>query len=162
MRKKRKSNKTRSDLSTKRKKVVAKKKAIIKKITKIPKTRAAGTLTEAEYFSKIRSALRRAFRWWKPMISVLESAARPYKGPNKLQKKEFLCASCSSWFKRKEVQIDHIEPCGRLMSYDDVVPFIKRLTAENQSAYQVLCKLCHSKKTDEEKIIRKKEDNSKK
>lgn len=158
MRKKRKSNKTRSDLSTRKRKVVAKKKAIAKKT---PKTRAAGTLTEAEYFSKIRSALRRAFRWWKPMISVLENAARPYKGTNKLQKKEYLCASCSNWFKRKEVQIDHIDPCGRLMSYDDVVPFLKRLTAEDQSAYQVLCKLCHSKKTDEEKIIRKKEDNLK-
>lgn len=148
MRKKRKSNKTRSDLSTKKRKI-AKRKAVIRKTTKIPKTRASGTLTEAEYFGKIRSALRRAFRWWKPMVDVLEKASRAYKGSNKLQKKEYQCKSCLEWFKRREVQIDHIEECGSLRTYEDLVPFLKRLTREEPEAYQVLCRDCHKKKTKE-------------
>lgn len=146
MRNKRKSNKTRSDLSIKKRKLVTKKKAILRRI-KTPKTRNQSTLTESEYFSKIRSALRRAFRWWKPMMTTLEEASRPYTGPNKKQKKEFQCNTCKKWFKRTGVQIDHILECGSLSCYDDIVPFLKRLTREEKEAYQVLCRPCHKVKT---------------
>jgi hypothetical protein len=53
------------------------------------RTRNAGTLTESQYWSKIRSALRNAFRYWKPMMITLEAASRPYRGANKRQKKEY-------------------------------------------------------------------------
>jgi len=111
------------------------------------KTRKANTWSEAEYFSRIRSALRSRFRFWIPMQKALEKASRPSQSTNKRIKKEYQCAHCNNWFKRTDVQIDHIEECGSLNCYDDIVPFLKRLTKENISAYQILCKPCHKKKT---------------
>lgn len=116
--------------------------------TKAVRNRNAGAWTESQYFSAIRSALRTKFRFWKPMAAVLEKASRPYKGPNKLQKKEYLCVQCKEWFKRKDVEIDHIVECGSLRTYEDIVPFLKRLTPEDQGAFQILCKnKCHRAKT---------------
>lgn len=137
--------KKRNDTSSKKRKV-AKKKIKIQR-QKTPRTRNAGTLTEVEYFGKIRSALRKAFRFWKPMAIALEKAARVYKGPNTRQKKEYQCARCEHWFPRTQVEIDHIEECGSLMCLEDIPIFVERLTREEPEAYQVLCKPCHKEKT---------------
>ena len=117
------------------------------KRSRVAKTRNSGTLTESQYFSKIRSALRNAFRYWKPMQVALEKASRPSQSSNKRIKKEYQCNHCKQWFKRLDVQIDHIEECGSLNSYDDIPTFIERLTKENVDAYQVLCKKHHKEKT---------------
>lgn len=114
---------------------------------KVEKTRNAGTLTESQYFSKIRSGLRKAFMWWKPMQLALDKASRPSQSSNKRVKKEYQCAKCKKWFQRKEVEIDHIIECGSLKSYDDIIPFIQRLTIEDVEGFQVLCKPCHRTKT---------------
>lgn len=123
-----------------------------------PKTRNGNTLSESEFFNKIRAALRRSFRFWQPMMVALNKASRPSQSSNKRLKTEYQCSSCQKWFPRTQVQIDHIVPCGSLMSYDDIVPFIKNLTQEDSDSYQILCKPCHKTKTDKEKADR----NSKK
>ena len=107
-----------------------------------------GTMTEAMYWSKIRSALRSAFRYWKPAQEALNRASRPNKGKSKARK-EYQCNICKVWYKRTEVEIDHIIECGSLKSYNDVVPFLKRLTIEDPEGFQVLCKACHKKKGDD-------------
>ncbi len=122
------------------------------------KIRAAGTLTEAAYFAKIRSVLRRGFMYWKPMMLALEAAGRPYVGSNPRQKKEYQCAVCKEWFKRADIHIDHKIECGSLKTYKDIVPFIKRLTEEEVDSYQVLCKPHHLLKTKEERQKRKDEE----
>lgn len=110
-----------------------------------------GTWTKAQYWSAIRSALRSKMRWWKPANEALLASRRPYKGPNKLQKWEHLCAHCGQWHIRKNVAIDHIVPCGSLNGPEDLAPFLERLTPESPDAYQVLCKECHNVKTQEER-----------
>ena len=119
------------------------------------KTRNAGSLTESQYWGKIRSALRKAFQYWKPMQIALDQASRKYEGPNKLQKKEYQCAHCSGWFKRTEVQIDHIIECGSLRSFEDIEGFLRRLTPEDPAAFDILCKPCHLAKTKEDKQKKK-------
>jgi len=126
----------------------------------VPKTRNAGTMTESQYFSRIRSILRNGFRYYKPMMIALELASRPSQSANKRLKKEYQCAFCKKWFKRSMVQIDHIEECGSLSSYEDIVPFIKRLTKENPHDYQILCKKHHKEKTNNY-LKSKKNDNRK-
>lgn len=126
-------------------------KKAVKRASKVVKTRNAGTMTESQYFSKIRSILRSGFRYYKPMAIALENASRPYKGLNKRLKKEYQCAKCKEWFPRKEVEIDHLIPCGSLKCYDDIVPFIKNLTQEDPKSYQILCKPDHLNKTLEER-----------
>lgn len=128
------------------------------KRSRVAKTRNNNTLTEAAYFSKIRSALRNAFRYWKPMQEALNLASRPSQSDNKKIKKEYQCNICKKWFKRSDVEIDHIEECGSLSSYDDVIPFLKRLTVENISAYQILCKKHHSEKTKDYLESKKKKE----
>lgn len=110
-----------------------------------------GTLTQSQYFGKIRQSLRNAFRWWIPMKLALDKASRPSKSKNKRLKKEYQCAHCKKWFKRTDVQVDHIQACGSLRSYEDIVPFLKRLTVEDPNAYQILCKKDHLIKTQKDK-----------
>ena len=111
------------------------------------RVRNNNTETESMYWSKLRSALRRHYRYWKPAMAALKAASRPSKSKNKRLKTEYQCAHCGGWFPRKNVNIDHIEECGSLRCYDDLVPFLQRLTPEDPSAYQVLCVKCHGAKT---------------
>lgn len=129
-----------------------------KKKVSVIKPRNAGTMTESAYFSKIRSVLRNGFRYWKPMQLTLDAASRPSQSDNKRLKKEYKCAHCKKWFPRKGVEIDHVEECGSLKNYDDIVPFLKRLTKEKLTDYQILCKPCHLAKTNSNRELNKNKD----
>lgn len=133
------------------KRVIRKKKIIKKPRKSVPKTRNAGKWTESQYFSRIRSALRRTFRFWGPMQLALDKASRPSRSENKRLKKEYQCAHCKEWFKRADVEVDHIIPCGSLNSYKDIPSFLERLTPESIEAFQVLCKPCHLIKTKKDR-----------
>lgn len=129
-----------------------------KKVVQNPKaerTRNAKTITESQYFNKIRQALRKEFRYWKPAAIAKQLSSREYKGPNKLQKKEYQCNKCKHWFKEKETQVDHVEECGSLRCLEDIAGFVERLTREKISDFQVLCRDCHKTKTQNAKKSRK-------
>ncbi len=142
---KNKTPKTRKDTSSKARKTTKIKRKVKRQI--VPRTRNLKTMTESEYFGKIRSSLRSCFRFWKPALKALELSSRPYTGKNSRQKKEYQCNECENWFSRRSVEIDHIEECGKLSSYEDIIIFIQRLTREEPEAYQILCKECHKTKT---------------
>lgn len=112
-------------------------------------TRNSNTMTEAEYFSMILSALRQTTRYWKPALKALEKASRPSKRADKRVKKEYRCCICKDWFLRKEVDKDHIIPCGGINGYDKIIPWLKK--AHVEEGFQVLCKICHKQKTMEER-----------
>lgn len=124
---------------------------------RVERTRNAGTLTEAEFFGKIRSALRNGFKYWKPMQIALDKASRKSQNANKKVKKEYQCCSCKKWYIRKDVQIDHIIECGSLRSFEDIPNFMRNLTQESADSYQILCKPCHLVKTKETKTAKKNE-----
>jgi 5-methylcytosine-specific restriction endonuclease McrA len=117
---------------------------------KTPKTRNNGTMTEAAFFGWIRSLLRnRYMRGWKPHNEAAKDNRRPitYKSRSRW---EYQCANCNDWFLRKEIDIDHIIPCGTLKSFDDLAVFCNRLFVE-KDGLQVLCKPCHKNKTHDKK-----------
>jgi len=60
---------------------------------------------------------------------------------------------------RKDVQIDHVIPCGRLAGAEDIAGFLERLTPENGAAFQVVCRDCHKAKTAAERAGRKAKKN---
>jgi len=112
-------------------------------------TRNAHTMTEAQYWSMILSALRGTTRFWKPCLIALEASKRKSESSNKRLKYEYICAHCSGWFARKLVQIDHIIPCGGINGLDKVLSWI--LLAHVEEGFQILCKECHKIKTKEER-----------
>ena len=125
---------------------MATRKKPVKKTSRVPKTRNAGTMTESAFWSFIRSALRQKSRWWKPITECKMKARRPYKGPNKRQKFEYLCNSCKRWFPDKQINVDHIVGAGSLNCGQDLPGFVDRLFCE-QDNLQVLCTTCHDHKT---------------
>lgn len=117
----------------------------------LPRPRNHGTMTESAFWGGIRSALRQKSRWWKPKDAAKLLVRRKYSGKNKRQKWEFLCAHCDKWYMDKETEVDHIIPAGSLKSSIDLPGFVERLFCEVEG-FQVLCKVCHLKKTQEERI----------
>ena len=110
---------------------------------RVERTRNMGKWTEAKYWGTIRSCLRLCFRYWGP---ITEARKRARVGRNK-----YLCAKCGKIYSSKEIQVDHVVPVGSLKRYEDLPGFVKRLTEEDPSKYQVLCKTCHQKKTNSQK-----------
>lgn len=115
---------------------------------KVEKTRGNGRYTEAGYFGWIRAQLRRAK--WPVKYDVYNAAKRKYEGPNKLQKHEYQCSECKGWFKRADVEADHIKPCGTLKSFDDLPEFVATLFCEIDN-FRILCKECHKRVTKEQR-----------
>lgn len=125
-----------------------------KRATRTPKVRNAGTMTESQFWSFIRSGLRQKSRWWKPITQCKMKARRPYKGPNKRQKFEYQCNMCEGWFPEKKINVDHVRPAGSLNCAADLPAFVETLFCET-SNLQVLCTECHDVKTKFEKNVRK-------
>ena len=132
----------------------AKKKAV--KTSRAVKTRCSGTMTESVFWGFIRTGLRQKSRWWKPITHCKLNAKRAYKGPIKRQRFEYQCANCKDWFPEKKINVDHIEPAGRLNCAQDLPGFVERLFCEVDKL-QVLCKKCHDVKTKlDKKCLKKK------
>lgn len=115
--------------------------------TRVPRTRAGGTWTEARYRAFIRSALRGAWQRYPVKHQVLRENRKTVR--NKKHKFEYQCEACNNWFQGKEVQVDHIIPCGG-WDYDELGAWAQRLLCEPEDV-QVLCKPCHQKKTNKER-----------
>ena len=121
---------------------------------KVPRTRNNFTLTESAFWGFIRSTLRNASRWWKPIAQCRADSKRAYKGTKKLQKWEYQCNHCKDWFMEKEIAVDHKIEAGSLTCGDDLKGFVERLFVE-VDGLQILCnkrldgkESCHKKKTD--------------
>jgi 5-methylcytosine-specific restriction endonuclease McrA len=107
-------------------------------------------MSEAAFWSFIRSALRQKSRWWKPISVCKLNARRDYKGPSKRQKYEYQCKKCKTWTTEKNINVDHIIGAGALNCAQDLPGFVERLFCE-QDNLQVLCVSCHDAKTLKEK-----------
>lgn len=108
----------------------------------------AGTMTKAQFFSWIRSALRRLSVRWLPKNKALNAVRVAYTGADKRTKWVYKCQDCAKLFKRKDIECDHIVACGSLLDYGDLAGFVKRLFCE-QDGYRILCTQCHLKITNE-------------
>ncbi len=135
---------------------------IVKEVkVKPPKIRNGGTMTEAAFWSWIRSALRNRSRFWIPIGQAKNRVRRRYNGPNRRQKWEYQCAECKDWFMGDKVSVDHLVECGSLKCAEDLPGFIERLFCEADKL-QVLCEdKCHSAKTLAMKIRNKEEKDGK-
>lgn len=125
---------------------MAKKKATKKKVSRVPLTRAHGTMSEARFWAFVRSNLRRMTMRWPPKFASKHLARRKNQSDNKRLKWEYQCALCKGWFPDKETQVDHIVPCGSLKSFSDAAGFLERMLCEVEG-FRVLCNKCHNRIT---------------
>ena len=117
----------------------------------VPRTRAGGEWTEAEFWSFLRSGLREKSRRWPPLVrQVFDAVRRKNQSENRRLKWEYQCRRCEVWFPRNQVEADHIVPCGSLRSFADLQGFAERLFVE-VDGLQVLCGDCHAWKTCEKR-----------
>lgn len=121
-------------------------KKTVKRVSKVIKTRNAGTFTESAFWGFIRNSLRRRSIVWKPISLCRERAKREYTGTNKRQKFEYQCNVCKKWFKATEIAVDHIKPVGSLTNAQDLPKFVEGLFCEIDNL-QCICSECHNAKT---------------
>ena len=107
-----------------------------------------GLWSDGRFKGFITSALRGAMRRWPPKWSCLKDAFVGSKINKKSGRKakHYKCALCLKEFVAKGVQVDHIKPVGKCDSWDE---YIERLFCEGLNL-QVLCLVCHKKKTKKE------------
>lgn len=112
---------------------------------RVERTRAGGQWTEARYFGFIRSALRAAFMKYPVKHQVKKNCMQLTDEGSR-----YKCQGCGELFRSNQVQVDHIEPCGSLKTFDDLPGFVERMFCE-ADGFQLLCKDCHQSKTNEER-----------
>lgn len=99
-----------------------------------------------EHVELVRQYIRQASVFWKEKDVAMNNA--------KIGKNMYLCSACCGIFKRDEVSLDHIEPVVPVETgFTTADSFVFRSLCPNKS-YQVMCKLCHNKKTKEETQLR--------
>lgn len=115
-----------------------------------------GDWTAARFNSFVKSALRSASQRWPPRYKVLKKAAVGKKTNIKTGRlaEHYLCNSCKKEFPLKEVNVDHITPVVPLSGFTTWDEVIHNMFCEEDNL-QILCKHCHTIKTNAEKRIAK-------
>jgi 5-methylcytosine-specific restriction endonuclease McrA len=136
-----------------RSKPVRRRSTRIGKTSRVPKTRCSGKWTEAAFLGFIRSGLRQMSRRWRPLVcDALNAARRKSKSKKNLRLKwQYNCAHCKGWFSRKNVEVNHIIPCGSMSKLEDLPGFVARLFCEVDNL-EVVCKKCHLIETKKQKL----------
>ena len=117
-------------------------------------TRCSNTMTEAEFFSWLLSNVRRSTIRWKPRNDQLNVYRVEYKGTDKRTKWHYRCENCSGFFKRKEIEVDHIIPCGGISCFEDIEGWYRRAFVEKEG-FRVLCKECHNRRTQQDRVMQR-------
>lgn len=119
-------------------------------------------MTDAAFFGKIRSMLRKEWRHSQPYRDAIKRAKKPYIGAGR-RKFSIACEQCHIEYAigerikvesakagiMKDVlayQIDHKIDAGSLKSFSDLSGFADRLFCSHNEL-QVLCYHCHKEKT---------------
>jgi hypothetical protein len=105
-----------------------------------------GTMTKSAFFGAIRAFLRQRWLYSCPFRKEI------LKGAYSTLLKKWQCNHCKKMFLKKDVEVNHIEPCGSLRDYHEIKPFHDRLFVEDISKLEVLCKGCHKIFTEKSKI----------
>lgn len=116
-------------------------------------TRASNTLSEAEFFSWLLSGMRRLTKYWAPKIQKKNEGRRKSQSDNKRLKWEYSCEECLNWFPEKQIEINHIIPCGGINSFEKIEGWCRRAFVEKEG-FSRLCISCHRILTNEERRVK--------
>ena len=130
---------------------------IKKSTTNTSSTQMTKEWTAGRLKSFITTTLRSGMRRYPPKYEALKNAytctkINPKSGRNA---KHYRCAGCNGDFPSKDVNVDHKDPVVSSSGFVDWNTFIDRLFC-GVGNLQVLCGVCHDKKTAKERGERKK------
>lgn len=97
--------------------------------------------------TKLRSALRLIWSRSAERRAILKAASE-----NIREYTSFLCPICKVNYPIQMAEVDHEPPIGTLESWKDTSKFIEKMFFGPQRA---ICKLCHKKKTAEQRRKKK-------
>lgn len=126
------------------------------KTNRVPRTRAGGTWTEAQFWNFLVNNLRKISIKWPPLQRLWSDHdrddCRPNTGPG-LHKWEHRCVKCGEWLPNKRgkttlMHADHIAPSLPLTTPEHIGPFVMRLFCE-LDGLQKVCVSCHKQDTAE-------------
>ena len=112
---------------------------------------------EKKDLTQLRTAFRQAFmrsKYKKAFLDRHRVESPTYKKDGSLSKKisvDWECACCGEMVKSDNLNVDHIEPIGSFKSIEEVVDFFFRVFCAFDNL-QILCKICHSRKTKYERM----------
>lgn len=109
--------------------------------------------TEARTKAFIISTLRAGSRRWPPKFETLKEAHTGKKVNKKTNRlgNHYKCNACKGEFPSAEVQVDHINPVvDPQTGFVDWNTYVERMFCGKDNL-QVLCKSCHTIKTNQEK-----------
>jgi len=98
--------------------------------------------------TKLRSAIRLIWSRSKERREILKQALE-----TRCDVKGFTCPECQEFWPIQMAEVDHIEAVGPL-DIDKLTEYVKKMFYSPQRA---ICKLCHSKKTKEDRKKMKRE-----
>jgi hypothetical protein len=96
----------------------------------------------------IKKHIERASLKWPPLKQAENKASRVSLLSDKRTKFEYQCNHCKEWFRRKDINRDHIVPKGRY-SRETFFDWLDKLLCP-ASGIQILCIPCHVKKSASE------------
>ena len=95
------------------------------------------------------SFCRRVFRWSPAYKTTREAAWIKFTDNTKV--KWYKCAECKTVWPRPQTRVDHIEPVVPVKGWDGSWDSMKkRMSFDRPENLQVLCLVCHQKKTNSE------------
>lgn len=104
--------------------------------------------TESSYFTYLRGCLRRAWNNNPIKIQVIRENRKQIANPNPKGKKPTVwgatCSICHNDFVLKDIQVDHINPAGKLQKIEDIQGFVERLLCIIKDDLRLVCKECNS------------------
>jgi len=101
---------------------------------------------EPQFWNYVRGNLRKALWNRSPIkIALKKAAAKPAPATSRA-KTIIKCEFCMEWFPASKIEVDHIEPCGKLNSWDSLQPFITKMIRLEKGG-RMLCKPCHKIQT---------------
>ena len=109
------------------------------------KTTLTAEQKEKAYYKKLLTVIRNHFSQRSPH-AIAYRAAKKTKNSEGLDVYE--CAHCRCYFARSHIDLDHIVPVGKSPeTLEELVQAVRNTITNN---LQLLCKICHKRKTKED------------